>query len=245
MELLFIDESGDYGLVEGGSEFYILAGVSVSDSSWKEFFWQIQQVRSQIAQRIGLTFQELKGSDLFAHTGPFFNTSLKPHDLAWIHEQLMSLICDDKASLFVRAFRKTDFLNRFQVATNKIPPRLFNEHCWREFISGFENYLAEKTRQTGQAATGIVYFDHTPAQEKHVRKMVREAAKKFDLQAAFPAAGIVEDPVFRDSKESSFLQLADILAATTLRIVRGPASQDVFRIDTQLSEALKAKSIGR
>jgi len=41
MELLFIDESGDDGLVEKSSEFYILAGVAVEDIYWKENFWKL------------------------------------------------------------------------------------------------------------------------------------------------------------------------------------------------------------
>jgi hypothetical protein len=38
MELLFVDESGDDGLAQGSTDFYILAGVSIEDRYWKEGF---------------------------------------------------------------------------------------------------------------------------------------------------------------------------------------------------------------
>jgi hypothetical protein len=37
-----MDESGDNGLVEGSSDFYILAGISIEDRYWKKYFWKIQ-----------------------------------------------------------------------------------------------------------------------------------------------------------------------------------------------------------
>jgi hypothetical protein len=51
MELLFIDESGDDGLAEKSSEFYILAGVAVEDLYWKENFWKLFQFRQRILQK--------------------------------------------------------------------------------------------------------------------------------------------------------------------------------------------------
>ena len=53
MEFLFIDESGDNGLVKGSSDFYILAGISIEDRYWKKYYWEIQNLRFQISKNMG------------------------------------------------------------------------------------------------------------------------------------------------------------------------------------------------
>ncbi len=94
MEFLFMDESDDNGLAAGSTDYCILAGISIEARYWKEYFWKIQDLRRHVSQRYGIKDFELKGSHLFSHWGAFFNSFLKPRDLAWIYNQLINLICD-------------------------------------------------------------------------------------------------------------------------------------------------------
>jgi hypothetical protein len=244
MNLLFIDESGDYGLIEGCSKYFVLAGIALPAQHWKEYFWQIQETRRWIVQHYTVTFQELKGKDIFSHKGPFFNSSIKPADLERIYERILDLLCDAKIELFASAFRKTDFLSKFQSPDLQHLVKPFNEHSWREFLRTYNQYLVGLAETSDQSQNGIVYFDHDPGQEKTVRKIVREFARALDRQSSHPGGGIIEDPILRDSKESFIIQIADILAYSVCRLVSGPNNHDVIRISGESGRKLKQKLRG-
>lgn len=245
MEFLFIDESGDNGLAEGSTDFYILAGISIEASCWKECFWKILDLRRLISQKYGLRIDEIKGSHLFSHRGPFFNSSLNPVDLEWIYNEITDLICTPLIECFAIVKSKKEFKkSQFQPKAKKLT-RFLDERIWREYLTMYEAYLLEKTIKTQCPQTALIYFDFNPGQEKHVRQMVREFSRKFDHQTRFPSAGIVEDVVFRDSKASYFIQLADILAFSISRIVTGKGEHDVFTINSINQERLKAKIRGK
>jgi hypothetical protein len=244
MNLLFIDESGDYGLIEGGSKYFVLAGVALPAQNWKEYFWQIQEARRWIVQHYAISFQELKGKDIFAHKGPFFNSSIRPLDLERIYERLLDLLCDTKVELFAGVFSKTDFLSKFQSPDLQRLVKPFNEHSWREFLRAYDQYLVDLAESSDQPQNGIVYFDRDPGQEKTVRKVVREFARAISKDSSHPSAGIIEDPILRDSKESFIIQMADILAYSVYRLVSGPNNYDVIKIGEESSVRLKQRLRG-
>ncbi|VFM95215.1 MAG: hypothetical protein BECKG1743D_GA0114223_1004111 [Candidatus Kentron sp. G] len=93
---------------------------------------------------------------------------------------------------------------------------MFTEHVWRSYLSDLEDLLVKKAERTGYPWNAIVYFDANPAHEKHVRKTVREFARKYGT--LFPGAGIIEDVILRDSKTSHLIQLADVLAYSVFQM---------------------------
>lgn len=236
-----MDESGDNGLVEGSTDFFILAGISIEDRHWKEYFWKIQDLRRQVSQRYGIRDFELKGAHLFSHRGAFFNSFLKPEDLEWIYDQLTSLICDPLVENFAVIKSKIELKSHAQTNTKNMI-RVFTERTWREFLSMYEQHILEKSKRSGHPQNAIVYFDFNPGQERHVRKIVREFSRKLNIQLEFPTAGIVEDVIFRDSKSSHFIQLADVLAFSISRIVTGQKGNDAFTIKRSIIEKLEAKA---
>lgn len=140
MEFLYMDESGDNGLVEGSTDFYILVGVAIETNFIKELFWIILRFRQSISQKYGLTIQELKGSDLFAHRGAFFNSIVKPVDLEEIYAGIVNIICESPIQLFATVKSKNEFRNRYD-RSNKNSVKIFSEEIWREFLSIYENYI--------------------------------------------------------------------------------------------------------
>lgn len=244
MNILFIDESGDNGLIEGGSEYYVLAGIAVPAQNWKEYFWQIQETRRWIVQQYAVSFQELKGKEILSHKGPFFNSSIKPADLEHVYERILDLLCDAKVELFASAFRKADFLKKFQSPDFKRLVKPFIGHSWREFLRTYNQYLIDLAETSGQPQNGIIHFDRDPGQEKIVRQLVREFARVINQESSHPGAGIIEDPVFRDSKESFIIQMADILAYSVYRLVCGPSNYDVIGISEESGVRLKQRLRG-
>lgn len=125
-----MDESGDNGLVEGSTDFYILAGVAIETNYLKQLFWKILNFRQSISQRYGLKIQELKGSDLFAHRGAFFNSLVNPVDLEDIYTGIVDILCDSQIQLFATVKSKKEFRNRYS-QLNKNSVKLFSEEIWR------------------------------------------------------------------------------------------------------------------
>ena len=246
MEFLFIDESGDNGLVKGSSDFYILAGISIEDQCWKKYYWEIQNLRFQIAKKYGLTINELKGSELFSHRGPFFKSRLTPRDLEWVYDQIMDLICDPRGELFAIVKSKEEFTKRYYQAEVKIKSlvKTFNNEIWGEYLSFYEEHVKRKSIKKGYPHTTLIYVDH-PGYEKHIRQKVREYSRTFPDDAKFPGEGIVEDCIFRDSQTSHFIQLADILAFSINRLVTGKGNRDVITIKRSIIEKLKSKLNGQ
>jgi len=242
MEFVFIDESGDNGFASGSTTFFILAGIAFESTNWKQLFYQIFDLRHEVAKRCGLLhIDEFKGSDLFSHRGVFFNSLAKPADLVWIHERLIDLICSPLVEAFVSIKWKQDFRTTHAHLKEKQLPKAFSEEIWREFLTNYEAYLFLKSKRTGRPQTALLYGDSNPGQEKYIRKIVREFARKFNETSEFPQAGIVEDIIFRDSMTAPFLQLADVLAFSLNRIVTGGKGDDVFQMSLEIRERLKIK----
>lgn len=242
MEFLYLDESGDNGLQEGSSEFYILAGVAIESCNLRAIYWQIIEFRKSITKRYGLEFQEIKGSDLFSHRGSFFNSLLTPSDLEEIHENIINILCESPIELFASVKSKKEFKERYNPASNPNAIKVFTQEIWRDFLSTYEEHLFDKSRKNESPENGLIYFDRNQGQEKYIRKIVREY---FHKEPTYPGAGIVEDPVFLDSHNSYFIQLSDILAFTISRLVCGRGNKDVFVINPEIASKLKTKIKGK
>jgi len=239
MELLFVDESGDDGVTEKSSPFYILAGVAVEDIYWKETFWKLSRFRLNILQKYGIRTDELKGEAIFQHEGVLFNSGLFPSDQEWICKSLIDLICHDlKVELFILVKSKNEFHRRYTMPMRN-PEKIFRQEVWRGYLSHYEKILVEKSRKTDHLQTGMIFYDKN--QEKHVRNLVREFTRRFDPQSEFPAAGLIEDVLFYNSKTSLFIQLADFLASVSLRIARGPSEKDTFKMTEEMINTFRSK----
>ena len=120
--------------------------------------------------------------------------------------------------------------------------KTFNDQIWRELLLKFDHFLCENSTRTKSVQNGIIYFDYNPGQEKYVRKIIREFSRKYDQELDFAEAGIIEDVVFRDSKTSYFIQLADILAFSANRIISGKGKHDVIEIREEIKLQLMEKA---
>jgi len=239
MELLFIDESGDDGLAEGSSEFYILSGVAVEDIFWKETYWKLRTFREKVTQKFGLLKVELKGEEIFQHEGALFNSGLVPYDQQWICERLVELIADElKVECFISSKSKTSFRHRHTIPMLN-PAKIFRQEIWSEYLSSYERYLMDKTEKLGHPQTGMIFYDKN--HEKYVRSFVRRFTRKFDVKSPFLGAGLIEDVVFYDSRASLFIQLADFLSSFSLRKVRGKSRKDAFVITREMIDKLQSK----
>lgn len=252
MELMYLDESGDNGFSAGSSEYFILAGLSIESRNWKSCYWKIKELRYLLSQKYGLIANEIKGTDLFTHRGPFFNSlvhSLK--DLSWIYERFVEIICDPMINLFAIAQSKTQFEKQFEINPNGVKkekptnmPKAFSIRIWTEYLTMYDAYLRKKSDKDNSPQTGLVYFDDNPSQRKYIKLVFKKFVRKYNQELPFPGAGIIEDIVFRDSHSSYFIQLADILAFSLNRIVSGRRGEGTLEISIKIRDLLMGKLKG-
>ena len=105
----------------------------------------------------------------------------------------------------------------------------------------YNNYLLYESKHGNKQQTALIYSDVNSSQEKYIRKVVKTFSTRFDKQSELSGAGIVEDVVFRNSKSSYFIQLADILAFSINRMTMGKGKKDRFEIRPEIIEKLKEK----
>lgn len=241
-KLIYIDESGDPGVALGSSPYYILASIIVDTAEWKAFYNQVEDFRRQTYQKFGADFGEFKGSQLFVHQGSAYKFQLKPDEVQWVYEHLMALVFDDKVSRIIVAQAKQAFLLHHPAKKPKDLTKDLRLLTWETFLATFEKRLLDESQRTGQLTTGLVYFDgpHDP----HVYSIVNRYGRKYDLEQPKAGAGIVESPVFVDSKASKLIQLADILAYSInyLHRVDNPLESSI-RIHRDIVERLSAEII--
>jgi len=126
MKLIYIDESGDPGAAAGSSPYYILAGLIVDAADWKAFYNQFEDFRRQGYQKFGADFGEFKGSEIFMHQGGAYRLQLKPDEVQWLYDNLVTLIFDSKISRIVVAQSKAAFTAHH---TSK-KPQTFTKDLW-------------------------------------------------------------------------------------------------------------------
>lgn len=149
----------------------------------------------------------------------------------------MTLIFDSKVSRIVVAQSKAAFTAHHPSKKPQTFTKDLRLLTWETFLAAFEQRLLDESHRSGRLVTGLVYFDGSP--DRHVAQLVNRYARKYDEKYPHAGAGIVESPVFVDSKASKMIQLADILAYSTNYVHRTENPIESFvRIDRKTIERI-------
>lgn len=206
--LMYVDESGDTGLVGSPSNYFALSGLVVHETVWLSTLDKIIAFRRQIRTRYGLKVRrEL-------HAAPLLN---KPGDLASIAKHLRLLLLRD-----VLDFQATQLAGEARVINvvvdkhGKPPAYDVFDWAWRTLLTRFHNTIRHRNFPGGHTRDrGVVVADD--GQEKRLRALLRRVRRYNQIPSQFnlgqslsrPLDLLVEDPVHRDSADSFFIQLAD------------------------------------
>jgi hypothetical protein len=214
-----------------------LAGLIVDAADWKAFYNQFEDFRRQSYQKFGADFGEFKGSEIFMHQGGAYKLQLKPDDVQWVYDNLVTLIFDSNVSRIIVAQSKAAFIAHRPAKETKALTKDLRLRTWETFLVTFEQFLLDKSLANGRRVTGLVYFDGP--RDKHVAEIVNRYARKYNQEQPFAGAGIVESPIFVDSKASRLIQLTDVLAYSTNYIYRTDNSIESFvRIHKKVVERI-------
>jgi hypothetical protein len=239
MYLMYVDESGDTGLVNSPTRYFVLSGIVIHESRWREFINALVAFRRTLKSVYGLPVRsEIHSSELINKN--IFK--IPKHDrLAILRNTLDEISKFDYISITNVVVNKAGKLGDYDVF----------DAAWGTLFQRFENTVSHGNFP-GQhrQAFGIVFTDATAGQKlsMKIRKMAVHNPIPNDSRFAggyrnMPIPRIIEDPNPRDSRSSLPIQMADVVAYTLHQKLspnsyfkRQRASQYFDRLDSVLNK---------
>lgn len=215
MYLMYVDESGDCGMQGSPTRYFVLTGLVLHELRWLESLEKLIEFRRRMRDAFGLKLREELHSPALIS---------KPGDLQRIKKSdrltIIRAFADQLASI-------TDvrLINVIVDKQQKVVDFDVFDAAWTRLIQRFENTIRYKNFPGPKYADerGMLFPDRTD--EKKLTIMLRRM-RRFNYVpnqgGAFGAFGsgsrnlligrLVEDPNFRDSGSSLFIQAADLAA---------------------------------
>ncbi len=243
MYLMYVDESGDTGLINSPTKHFVLSGLVVHELRWQQYLDQLIDFRRRMKISFGLKLREE------IHASAFINN---PGKVARIprHQRLaiLRLFADELSTIstsrnrliapalvavlpgrlksllrFRDVLTMRDF-NVINVVVDKTKkPQDYDVFgmAWTALVQRFENTLAHHNFRGPANADerGIVFPDHTDDEKLTavLRKMRRFNPIPNQSHLGLGSRNlvvrnIIEDPNFKDSSKSFFVQACDLIA---------------------------------
>jgi hypothetical protein len=214
----YIDESGDTGAA--GSRTYALACVLVPVATWPDVFDRTIEFRRRLRDIFGVPVRaELKANYLLRNGGPLRPLSLSESARFAIYRQMMRL----QPKLGFRTFA-------ILVNKQNHPNRTADDLAWEYTLQRLERF----STQDQPGVTHLVLIVHDEGNVHAVRALARKSRRAGGAGSRFgtghmrlPFGGLLDDPVPRDSKQSYFLQMADVAAYAAFRRYYPPPARPV------------------
>lgn len=208
MYLMYVDESGDPGIVGSPTRYFVLTGVVIHERSWRSNLEAIVSFRQRMRNSFGLKLREE------IHSAHFIN---KPGELKRIKR-------NDRLSIlrfFADEIPALSDITIINVLVDKhAKPVGYDpfEMAWTALIQRFENTIVAENfpGSQGPNETGLIIPDGLPQEKltRLVRKMRRY--NPIPNQGAgyrhLPLRRVIEDPFYKDSQSSLIIQVADLCA---------------------------------
>jgi hypothetical protein len=211
MFLMFVDESGDTGLVRSPTRYFILCGMVLHELRWDQHVNTLLAFRQDMKARFGLKFrEEIHATDLINNPGPL-NRIPKHHRLEIVRsfaDCLGSMTDINLISVVVDKQGKATGYDVFQKA-------------WEALIQRFENTISHHNfpGPRNPDERGMLICDNTDGMKlvRLVRRMrvYNPIPNRMDLRRGYRNMAlrfIIEDPNFRDSQHAQMIQAVDLCA---------------------------------
>lgn len=206
---MYVDESGDAGMVNSPTDFFVLSGLVVHESAWHRALDTLVSFRRRMRDTFGLRLREEVHASAFIGRPGGLQRMQRNNRLT-----ILRMLLDELAAMEHLRLLNVVVDKRGKTATYDPLDR-----AWTALVQRFENTLLnDNFPLVGSVAEhGMVIPDlSTPTQIRNtVRRMRRY--NPIPEPGAFgyrdsPIVRVVEDPVFRDTNGSFFLQAADVVA---------------------------------
>ncbi len=211
MFFMYVDESGDPGLVKSPTKYYVLTGLVVHELRWREYLDQLIDFRRRMQRAFGLRLrEEIHASAMINRPGKL--RRIKRHDrLTIIRSFANELATMNDINIINVVIDKSNKSNNYDAFTT----------AWKVLIQRFENTISHRNfpGPANSDERGTIYPDNTD--NKKLTQLVRQL-RRYNPVPNQPQFGlgyrnlsvskIVEDPNFRDSAHSYFIQAVDLAA---------------------------------
>jgi len=216
--LAYVDESGDVGR-SGGSKTYALGCVMVRHDAWLETFDRLINYRRHLRARHGLPVRaELKANFLLQNNGPHLSKNPLSEEARFsIYRQTMRLHSKIGLDTFGVVIDKAR-------ADKRYPDRPYEDIAWE--------WLMQRLERRATIEGEHVLLIHDEGDASTVRTIARKARRVGTAGTStgvvsVPFKRLIDDPIPRDSRQSYFLQLADLAAYAAFRRLHPPPPRKV------------------
>jgi hypothetical protein len=214
--LAYVDESGNTGLP--GSMTYTLGCLFFDADEWPDNFDAMIDFRRGLRAAYGVPVRaELKANYLLRAKGSLWGLGLSEADRHQIYRDCMAVQPELNFQTYAIVINKRELADRERGEN----PR---EVAWEFLLQRLERLTTTTHRP--------LMLVHDEGEAAAVRKVARKARRAGSAGSAFgtgqlsrPARLLIDDPVSRDSKQSYFIQLADLTAYAAFRRIHPPPTR--------------------
>jgi hypothetical protein len=211
MYLMYVDESGDCGLDKSPTRYFVLTGLVIHELRWRPYVERLIAFRREMKMQFGLhQREEIHASAMINSPGPLLR--IRRNDRLTI----IRSFADEIAAL-----SDVTIINIVVDKASKQAGYDVFEMAWKTLIQRFENTLSRRNfaGPANPDERGMLFPDNTD--DKKLRALLRKMRRYNPIpnQATYGTGyrnvaltAVVEDPNFRDSKHSYFVQAADTAA---------------------------------
>ena len=208
MYLMYVDESGDSGLVNSPTQYFALSGLVVHESRWRDFLNALIALRKLLRATYGLPIRaEIHAAHYINHKPVNLARNARLMVLRRTIDELAKLDYISITNVVVRKEGKAEDYDVF-------------ERAWQTLFQRFENTLQGGNFPGAHRNDfGIIITDATAG--KKLSQLVRRMAvfNYIPNDGAhgggarnMPITRIIEDPYGKDSAHSLPIQMADVSA---------------------------------
>lgn len=208
---MYVDESGDVGLRNSPSDYFVLTGLVVHELKWDSTLQQLIAFRKRMRTQYGLKMDEEIHATDFIH---------KPGKLSRIAKHDRLAIIRNFASE-ISQLEDCNLINVVVDKTNKDPDTDVFELAWNALINRFERTIRGRNFPGPKNADdkGLIFPDRTDDKKliRLLRKMryFNPTPNRREFGPGYRnvrVTYIIEDPSFKDSGLSYFIQAVDTVA---------------------------------
>lgn len=215
MYFMYIDESGDPGIKSSISNYFVLSGLIVQEKDWLRLFNDFIELRRKQFQKYKLPVRAEIHAGAMINGRLADNHNIQKNDRFMILRTVLDwLASNDRIRIISVVVDKTNFSSAEEVF----------EFAWKNLIQRFENFLEHTNRDNNTDERGVIVPDNTNGDvvKKIERKMrrINYIPSKFCGQRNIPIHFVIEDPFFKDSAESYFTQMIDVVSYFSLQFIQ-------------------------
>lgn len=211
MYLMYVDESGDCGLVNSPTRYFVLSGLVLHELRWHQCLEQIQAYRQRMRGAFGLKLrEEIHAAAMLNRPGKLVR--IKRNDRLTI----IRAFADELA-----AMADLHVINIVVDKQGKPADYDVFLHAWRALVQRFANTMTHRNFPGPRNADerGMVLADYTDTVK--LTRLMRQMRRYNPVPNQsghglgyrnMQLGNIAEDPSFRNSQDSYFIQAADVLA---------------------------------